>query len=87
MKVDLSVVFYETLPHSAIGQAMPCYVFMSIPIALALALIQSPSCYQDEHMCYHPTLCLIADARHYYLLIINALQAIRVQTSLGMLRQ
>ena len=39
--VDLTVVFYQSLPHSAIGPATQYYAFASVPIEPVLIPIQA----------------------------------------------
>ena len=58
-------------------------VFSSVPIGIGT---HSSIVSRTMNMCIYvlsPNLILFADARHYYPLIINASQAIRVQTSLN----
>ena len=82
VNTDSPVVFYEPLPHSAVDPATQYYIFMWAPIGIGTHS-SIVSCTMT--MCIHvlsPNLILIADARHYNPLIINASQAIRVHTSL-----
>ena len=81
MNIDFPVVFYEPLPHSAVDPTAQYHVFRA-PIGIGN---HSSTVSRTITMCIHvlsPNLILIADARHYYPLIINASQAIRVHTSL-----
>ena len=85
MNTDFAVVFYEPLPHSAVDPATQYHVFMWAPIGIGT---HSSIVSRTMTMCIYvlsPNLVLIADARHYYPLIINASQAIRVPTSLIMM--
>ena len=53
------------------------------PLALVLIPLQSLVPWPRVYQCSHPFMYSVPDARHYYPLIINASQAIRVLTSLG----
>ena len=72
-RLDLTVVFYESLPHSATDPATHYYVFTHVTIGF------STHSYPVPHLspcilCSCPTFYLCADARHYYYypLIIDA---------------
>ena len=82
MNTDFPVVIYEPLPHSAVDPATQYHVFRWAPIGIGT---HSSIVSRTMNMCIYvlsPNLILFADARHYYPLIINASQAIRVRTSL-----
>ena len=82
VNTDFPVVFYEPLPHSAVDPATQYHVFMWAPIGIGT---HSSIVSRTMTMCIYvlsPNLILVPDARHYYPLIINASQAIRVPTSL-----
>ena len=83
VNTDFPVVVYEPLPHSAVDPATQYHVFKCAPISIGT---HSSTVSRTITMCIYvlsPNLILIADARHYYPLIINASQAIRVPTSLA----
>ena len=78
MNTDFPVVFYEPLPHSAVDPATQYNVFMWAPIGIGTnSSIVSRTITMRIYV-LSPNLILVPDARHYYPLIINASQAIRV---------
>ena len=82
VNTDFPVVFYEPLPHSAVDPASQYHVFMWAPIGIGTnSSIVSRTITMRIYV-LSPNLILVPDARHYYPLIINASQAIRVPTSL-----
>ena len=84
VNTDFPVVFDKAIAYLAVGPAAQYYVFTFIPIGIG-----THSCTVSRTMttCIYvlsPNPIPIADARHYYPLIINASQAIRVPISLTM---